>query len=348
MSLSQKYEFIVQWHLTERCNLKCRHCYQEGRQVAELPLAAVGRVVEEAAAMIRDWQAAYDLELAPSINVTGGEPFLRADFFAILELMLEAGFACYVLSNGTLITRERALVLAELGVAGVQVSLEGPETVHDAVRGPGSFAAAFFGIRNLLAAGVPVSLNATLSKFNAAYFMELLELAAILGIPKIGFSRLVPAGRGLALLPEMLSAGEVKELYEQLFHLNGAGLEVVTGDPMAWQMRQPPPPPEAEPFPAGGCAAGVAGLTLLADGTITPCRRLPIPIGKAGRDSLRELWATSPVLERLRTKAAYRGKCGRCPRWSQCRGCRAIAYAYSLQRGQPDYLAPDPQCFIQD
>ena len=162
MSLTQKYEFIIQWHLTERCNLRCRHCYQEGRQVEEMPLAAVSRVIAEAAGMIRDWQEAYDLEFAPSFNVTGGEPFLRADFFAILELMIEAGFACYVLSNGTLITPDRARILADLGVARVQVSLEGPESVHDAVRGPGSFAASFYGIRNLLAAGVPVSLNATL------------------------------------------------------------------------------------------------------------------------------------------------------------------------------------------
>ncbi len=346
MSLTREYEFIIQWHLTERCNLKCRHCYQEGKKVEEMPLAAVSRVIAEAAQMIRDWQEAYDLEFAPSFNVTGGEPFLRADFFAILELMTEAGFPCYVLSNGTLITLDRAHVLADLGVQGVQVSLEGPEPVHDAIRGPGSFAASRRGIENLLAAGVPVSLNATLSRFNADYFLDLVALAAGLGVPKIGFSRLVPAGRGLALLDQMLTAGQVKELYEKLFALEVEGLEIATGDPVALQMRQPAPAPEAGAIPAGGCAAGVAGLTILADGVVTPCRRLPVPLGRAGEDSLREIWAASPVLERLRDQAGYQGKCGSCQRWGKCRGCRAIAYAYSQSQGTPDILAEDPQCFI--
>jgi AdoMet-dependent heme synthase len=346
MSLTREYEFILQWHLTERCNLRCRHCYQDGALVAEMPLAAVGGVVAEAAQMLRDWREAYELEFAPSCNVTGGEPFLRADFFAILELMIQAGFACYVLSNGTLITLDRAHVLADLGVAGVQVSLEGPEAVHDAIRGAGSFAAALKGIQNLLAAGVPVSLNATLSKFNAGYFLDLVDLASSWGVPKLSFSRLVPAGRGLACLDQMLAAGQVKKLYETLFALEVKGLEIVTGDPVALQMSQAAPVAEADPVPSGGCAAGVAGLTLLADGTVTPCRRLPVPLGTAGKDSLREIWATSPVLERLRDKAGYQGKCGNCARWAQCRGCRAIAYAYSQSQGTADYLAADPQCFM--
>jgi MoaA/NifB/PqqE/SkfB family radical SAM enzyme len=346
MSLTREYEFIIQWHLTERCNLRCRHCYQEGQKVAEMPLAAVSRVIAEAAGMILDWREAYDLEFAPSFNVTGGEPFLRADFFAILELMAAAGFACYVLSNGTLITPERAHVLADLGVAGVQVSLEGPEAVHDAIRGGGSFAASHRGIANLLAAGVPVSLNATLSRLNAPFIMDLVELAAGWGVPRLGFSRLVPAGRGLAFLNQILSREQVKGLYEQLLPLQVPGLLIVTGDPVAAQLGQPAPPPEAEAIPAGGCAAGVAGLTLLADGTVTPCRRLPVPLGRAGKDSLREIWAASPVLERLRDQAGYQGRCGRCRRWGECRGCRAIAYAYSVARGKPDLLAEDPQCFI--
>ena len=65
--------------------------------------------------------------------------------------------------------------------------------------------------------------------------------------------------------------------------------------------------------------------TLLPDGTITPCRRLPIPLGNVREDSLREIWASSEVLERLRDRQQYRGKCGTCPAWAHCRGCRAIA-----------------------
>ena len=63
---------------------------------------------------------------------------------------------------------------------------------------------------------------------------------------------------------------------------------------------------------------------------------------------MREIWAASPVLEALRDKSRYSGKCGACARWADCRGCRAIAYEYARSQGNPDFLAPDPQCFIDD
>ncbi len=348
MSLSQPYDFLIQWHLTERCNLKCRHCYQEGRNPEELSSVEIYRVIEEISDMLQAWHEDYDLDFSPSFNVTGGEPFLRTDFFDILARLIKTGFEIYILSNGTCISGDMAQKVAALGVHGVQISLEGPEEIHEQVRGRGSFAAALQGVRNLLQAGVKVSLNATISKINVDYFQEMVGLACELGVPRLGFSRLVPAGRGKDLLDDMLTREETKQFYENSLSMQVEGLKIATGDPMAAQMNATTPADdEANAFPAGGCAAGVAGLTILADGTVTPCRRLPIPLGKVGENSLREIWATSPVLEQLRKKDLYQGKCGKCPRWSACRGCRAIAYTASQAQGNPNFLAPDPQCFIE-
>ena len=133
--------------------------------------------------------------------------------------MAAIGFEIYVLSNGTLITAERARRLADLPVNGVQVSLEGPEKIHEAIRGPGSFAASLQGIRTLMEAGVTVSLNATLSRLNADHFRDLVELADSLGVPRLGFSRLVPSGQGRDLLDQMLTTAQVKELYEKVLSL---------------------------------------------------------------------------------------------------------------------------------
>jgi AdoMet-dependent heme synthase len=346
MSLSSPYDFVIQWHLTERCNLRCRHCYQEGALEQEMSAALISSAINEIAQMFKDWHEAYDLEFAPSFNVTGGEPFLRPDFFAILEEMLAAGFDCYVLSNGTIINQERAQTLADLGVGGVQVSLEGPAGIHDAIRGRGTFKASLEGVKHLLAAGVKVSLNATLSRANADAFIDLAKIAASLGVARLGYSRLVPSGQGQAMLAQMLEPQEVKTLYEKICSLDLKGLEIATGDPMAAQLSLAREGDDLGDIPAGGCAAGVAGLTIQADGTITPCRRLPIPLGRVGEDSLREIWAASPVLEQLRDRSRYRGNCATCKRWSACRGCRAIAYAYARAQGNPDFLGPDPQCFI--
>lgn len=259
-------------------------------------------------------------------------------------------------------------MLSARGVQGVQVSIEGPEEVHDALRGRGSFAASLRGIAHLLDEGIEVTMNATLSSENADGFMDLVALASAAGVQRLGFSRLVPSGRGAGMSAAMLDAEKVRTLYAEIRGLALDHLTLVSGDPIYSQLSSSadslanssasPSDNSDEQDPvataSGGCAAGLSGLTILADGTVVPCRRLPVPIGNLRHDALRELWATSPVLEKLRDRSAYRGKCGTCSRWASCRGCRAIAYAHTERRnpGQAGddqlrgLVADDPQCFI--
>jgi len=347
MPISDLQDFFIQWHLTERCNLRCLHCYQTGVGKEELSLGEIREVLTEVGELLAAWSESYHLEFSPSFNVTGGEPFLRLDLFEILAAMAESGFGIYLLSNGTLIDRARAEKLAGIGVKGVQVSIEGPEEVHDSIRGKGSFAASRQGIGHLLDAGLQVTLNATLSELNGADFHEMVEIAGKLGAQRLGFSRLVPSGRGEELVGRMLAPERLRLIYESILNLEHDNLKIVTGDPMATQMQGRGDREDLGSVATGGCAAGVSGLTILPDGTVTPCRRLPLPLGNVRRDSLREIWADSEILERLRDRGQYRGKCGSCPKWAHCRGCRAIAYAHSRLRGQGDYLAEDPQCFLE-
>ncbi len=131
------------------------------------------------------------------------------------------------------------------------------------------------------------------------------------------------SGRGLALLDSLLAPQEVKDLYETAFSLKLAGLEISSGDPVASQMAGVAQG-DAGDIAWGGCAAGVAGITILPDGTALPCRRLPIPLGNLREDSFREIWATSPVLEALRDRSRYHGKCRACPRWALCRDAMSL------------------------
>ena len=341
------FDFFVQWHLTERCNLACTHCYQEEKHAAEMVLPEIRSAVKNIADTIRQWSDIYEIPFSTSFNITGGEPFLRKDLPKILQEIHRHHFGISILTNGTLIEKEMAKMLVDLPVKGVQVSLEGPEAIHESVRGRHSFSSAVRGIERLRDAGIKTTINVTLSDMNADYFKDMLSLASDLGVSRLGFSRLVPAGRGLTLLTRMLTKERLREVYETIFSLNTPGLEIVTGDPVASQLSEEMPEDADDSFPEGGCAAGVSGLTLLPDGSIMPCRRMGIPIGNILRDSLREIWATSDVLNALRDKKAYKGKCGTCKRWSMCRGCRAIAYAYSLSQGRNNFLEEDPQCFIE-
>ncbi len=345
MSISNSQDFFIQWHLTERCNLMCKHCYQEGKRIEEISFDEVRDVMDEVASLVDEWSGAYGIDFSRSFNVTGGEPFLREDLFDILGEMRMRGFDVYLLTNGTFITQKKAKILSELGVKGVQVSIEGPENVHDMIRGSGSFALSKKGTAYLLDSDLRVTLNVTLSKLNAGYMEDIVALADELGAQRVGFSRLVPSGSGMGMLHEMLSPQEVRGLYETIPLMGNSGVEIVTGVPVASQMNHNSNQ-DMRYIPCGGCSAGMSGLTFLPDGTITPCRRLNGPIGNLRRDSLREIWATSEVLNLLRDKSKYKGRCRNCEKWAACRGCRAIAYAYSLSRGECDFLAEDPQCFL--
>jgi radical SAM protein with 4Fe4S-binding SPASM domain len=341
------FDFFVQWHLTERCNLACAHCYQEGKNAAEMGLPEIKSTIKNISDTIRQWSDLYEILFSPSFSITGGEPFLRKDLSKILQEINRHHFGISILTNGTLIEKEKVRMLADLPVKGVQVSLEGPEAIHEAIRGKGSFCSAVKGIEHLRDAGIKITINVTLSDMNADYFKDMVLLASDLSVSRLGFSRLVPSGRGLTLLTRMLTIERLKEVYETIFSLKTPGLEIVTGDPVASQLGEEMPESTDGSFPEGGCAAGLSGLTLLSDGTMTPCRRMGVPIGNILRDSLREIWATSDVLNALRDKRAYKGRCGTCRRWSMCRGCRAIAYAYSQSQGRNDFLEEDPQCFIE-
>jgi sulfatase maturation enzyme AslB (radical SAM superfamily) len=71
MPISNLQEFFVQWHLTERCNLRCTHCYQTGGKIEELSLAEIREVLDEITDMLESWSETYQLEFSPSLNITG-------------------------------------------------------------------------------------------------------------------------------------------------------------------------------------------------------------------------------------------------------------------------------------
>ena len=345
MSIHQDFEFVIQWHLTERCNLRCSHCYQDGSRQQELSTDEVLSGLDEIEDLFSSWSEVHGLRLLPSFNITGGEPLLRNDLFVILGGLADRGWDAFVLTNGTLIDAETARRIAGLGVKGVQISLEGPEATHDALRGAGSFRASLSGIGALLHEGVNVTVNTTLSEVNVDGFFDLAEVAASLGVQRLGFSRLVPSGRGGALADKMLAPDRVRDVYRRIFSLSYKGMDLVTGDPVGARMRAGEKGTDDQgDVPVGGCSAAVSGLTFLSDGTIVPCRRLPIPLGNIRADSIREIWATSPILDALRTRARYEGRCGTCRQWATCRGCRAIAFAASRGQDAQAMLADDPQC----
>jgi radical SAM protein with 4Fe4S-binding SPASM domain len=341
------FQFFIQWHLTERCNLRCRHCYQGGGEVREMTADEVKREIDGATQMFQAWEEEHGIRVSPSIHFTGGEPFLYRKLFDVIAHSKAKGYGVAMMTNGCLITKERAKQVSHLGISDLQVSLEGPPELHASIRGRGSFRSAAKGVEHLLAAGSKVSANVTLSRLNFDKIKETVEVAKAIGFHRIGFSRMVPCGRGKALLTQFLAPQELKSAYQEILSANTPTFEVVSGDPLAGTLSETPPPAGSN-LTLSGCSAGFSGVTIISDGSVMPCRRIGLVAGNLKKKSLRTIWASSRLLWRLRRRESYTGQCGQCSRWPSCRGCRAVAYAYSSTQGKPDLFADDPQCWVSN
>jgi radical SAM protein with 4Fe4S-binding SPASM domain len=334
------YSFFIQWHVTELCNLKCHHCYQH-EQVSELDYSQICDGIQDIYRAIESWTLQYKLDISPSIHFTGGEPLLRKDLFRIISYARDLGFSVSLMSNGILINDAIAKKIKENKINDVQISLDGLESIHDSIRGKGSFSRTVEGITCLVSHGVDTNINLTLSSLNYNQIDGVIEMLTGLGVNCLSISRLVPCGSGNALKDKMLRADELTALYKSLH--KSREIQLISRDPLATVANFEGDVEQVD-FPVGGCAAGIFGITIASDGNIMPCRRMDLTIGNITTQSFRELWSESEILWSLRDRSAYTGKCGNCVYWSICRGCRAVALAVSRDNGRCNILADDPQC----
>ena len=130
---------VVVWNMTQRCNLKCVHCYAHA-----LEENGSDPISTEQAKVIIDDLAQFG---APVMLFSGGEPLVRRDLPELAKYATSKGMRAVISTNGTLIDRKMAKVLKDVGLSYVGVSLDGGEDVHDAFRGvKGSYRKALEGL----------------------------------------------------------------------------------------------------------------------------------------------------------------------------------------------------------
>ena len=328
-------EFYFQWHITERCNKHCRHCYQNGHPMSDLPLADLQLVLSRMEEALIKW------DRKGSLSFTGGEPLVRRKelFFLMRQVDQMPSFEFYdLLTNGSLISDDVAIALKKrIKLRRVQVSLEGatPET-NDTIRGDGSYVETLTSIRTIKKHGLTVSVMCTVSKINYEEIPQLIELLSSEGVDTFAMERLIPEGRGEQFSDKLLSPRELGELYKRVYDMRSKhnGTRLLMYRPLFALVA-----PE-DPDVGALCSVGNNALTIMPDGTVYPCRRLPIPIGNILTDGLFSIWYDSELLWKIRDPKNIQGKCNDCDLLANCRGCRAMAYFCS-----GDYLAEDPQCW---
>jgi MoaA/NifB/PqqE/SkfB family radical SAM enzyme len=207
--------FNFQWHITEKCNLRCTHCYQEDySSVGEMSFEELSFVADKLIQALSKWNK------KGKIAITGGEPFLKSALFPLLEYLNKSREIAnlYILTNGTLIDEQICEEIQSIKkVTRIQISLDGasPKT-HNAIRGKGTFEKAIEGIKLLSSHGIKVNLMFTLQKCNREDIPALFDLAIQNGINSLLVERFVPCGSGKQIESEMLSSSELQNVFQYI------------------------------------------------------------------------------------------------------------------------------------
>ena len=316
------------WELTYACNLACVHCLSSSgrRDPHELTTAEARSVLDQ----LRDLQVFY-------INIGGGEPMIRRDFFDLVEHAIANGVGVKFSTNGAFLDAASARRLAAMDYLDVQISLDGLDApTNDAVRGDGSYATARAAMDHLAAAGFgPFKISVVVTRHNVDQLDGFKALADAYGA-QLRVTRLRPSGRGADSWHQLHPTGEQqRQIYRWLL---GHGDDVLTGDSFFHLNAL------GEPLPGLNlCGAGRIVCLIDPVGDVYACPFVIHEQFKAG--SVRDpggfagVWRDSALFAELRAPQSA-GACASCGSYDACQGgCMAAKFFTGLPLD-----GPDPEC----
>ncbi len=320
------------WEITYACNLACVHCLSSSgqRDPRELTTDEAKRVLDE----LHDLQVFY-------INIGGGEPMVRRDFFELVEYAIGRGIGVKFSTNGAYIDADKARRLTGMDYLDIQISLDGTDAAtNDAVRGTGSYDLAIRAMDHLRDAGFverngPFKISVVVTRHNVDQLDEFKALADSYGA-QLRVTRLRPSGRGVDAWHDLHPTNaQQRQIYNWLM---AHGENVLTGDSF---------------FHLNALGDSLPGLNMCGAGRVV-C--LIDPIGdvyacpfvihdefKAGsvRDEggFSRVWKQSDLFLELREPQSA-GACASCGSWNACQGgCMAAKFFTGLPLD-----GPDPEC----
>jgi [mycofactocin precursor peptide]-tyrosine decarboxylase / 3-amino-5-[(4-hydroxyphenyl)methyl]-4,4-dimethylpyrrolidin-2-one synthase len=316
------------WELTYACNLACVHCLSSSgrRDPDELTTVEALSVLDE----LRELQVFY-------INIGGGEPMIRRDFFEVVEYAVASRIGVKFSTNGAFIDAARAERLAAMGYLDIQISLDGLDAAtNDAVRGDGSYAVARTAMDHLAAAGFgPFKISVVVTRHNVDQLDGFKTLADSYGA-QLRVTRLRPSGRGVESWHALHPAREQQHaVYRWLLaHAD----EVLTGDSFFHLNAL------GEPLPGlNMCGAGRVVCLIDPVGDVYACPFVIHEQFKAGNvrspGGFRRVWRDSELFLALRVPQSA-GACASCGSYDACQGgCMAAKFFTGLPLD-----GPDPEC----
>ncbi|NOR40314.1 MAG: heme d1 biosynthesis radical SAM protein NirJ [Gammaproteobacteria bacterium] len=348
---------VVIWNLIRRCNLTCKHCYSISADIdfkGELDTQEVFTVMDDLKAFG-----------VPVLILSGGEPLLRPDIFAVSQRAKDMGFYVGLSTNGTLIDECNIDAIAAAGYDYVGISIDGNRKTHDLFRRKqGAFDASMQGIRLCRDRDIKVGLRFTMTEDNAVELPDMLQLMTDEGVNKFYLSHLNYAGRGNRNRDSDVQLNVTRQAMDLLFETallhaqRGDELEFVTGNNDAdgvylLQWVKQHYPEKADHIAAklrqwGGNSSGVNIANIDNLGEVHPDTFWwHYNLGNVRQRPFSEIWmdTSDPIMKGLKAvPRMIKGRCGECRYFDICGGNTRVR-AMQLT-GDP--WAEDPACYSTD
>jgi radical SAM/SPASM domain protein of ACGX system len=335
-----KQYFSFQWHITDECDQRCKHCYIFSADACKKLDSMTWEQMQDTFYNCLDFCEMYDR--LPYFYITGGDPILHPDFWKLLGLLHENEIPFTILGNPFHLDDGVCRMLKECGCQKYQMSIDGLRETHDWFRKPGSFDITLEKIGCLIRSVIMT----TVSKTNRLEVPGIIDAVVEAGANVFAFSRYVPSGGDLdaGMTPqeyrELLAvcdkkfkeyeAADCQTYFNKKDHL-WTLYEYETGEFTL-------PENAKEGMIYGGCNCGNCHITILPTGDIYACRRVgESKVGNVFRDRLADVWIAEMESYRDYTKFT---KCAKCELLAFCRGCPAVAKGTN-----GDFYAEDPQCW---
>ena len=305
----------VQVDVTYRCNERCVHCYLDHEDHGEMSTAEIKNALDQLA----DAGVFF-------VIFSGGEVFLRQDFFELVEYARKLTFHVKIKTNAFMIGPAEADRIRDLAVHNVQVSVYShrPE-VHDAItKLPGSLKRTLHGMRLLRERGVQVILANVLMRGNLLDYAGVKALAGKMGVEYTIDPTITPAMDGdRSLLSLGLRHEELLDVFRNP-DLVGNVEEFCT----------PPPAVDNDVLDELPCSAGHTAAYISPYGDVYPCVQFPLPSGNVRKQTFIDIWKHSPQLNEVRAiTARHLPVCSSCGHVGVCTRCPGLAYMEGNMRG---------------
>jgi radical SAM protein with 4Fe4S-binding SPASM domain len=305
----------VHMDVTYRCNERCVHCYLDHDDHGEMTAAEIKGALDQLA------EAGVFF-----LTLSGGEVFLRRDFFEIVEHARRLMFNVKIKTNAVMIHEKEARRIRELGVDTIQISLYShrPEA-HDAItKLPRSFERTIKAIRFLREQGLRVTIANVLMTVNLSDQSGVQKLAAELGVHYTLDPTITPMmDGGTSVLALRIPGEELPEIFRNPA-LAGSQEEFCA----------PPKPPSEEDLEGYSCSAGHSFCYISPYGDVFPCVQFPLPTGNIRQQKFLDIWNLSPQMKEVRSiQAKDLTVCSSCSHVTACSRCPGLAYVEGNMRG---------------